>query len=86
MRWKKRLLQHTCFVMIRFTGDMLGKIMILLLRNSDFENASLVMNKLIHQHQKIVGVPSFDALELFVDHCIINKVPSRAIVSTDIFS
>ncbi|ERL94174.1 hypothetical protein D910_11456 [Dendroctonus ponderosae] len=64
---------------VKFTGDMLGKIMILLLRNSDFENASLVMHKLIHQHQKIVGVPSFDALDLFVDHCIINKTPSRAI-------
>ncbi|CAG9769345.1 unnamed protein product [Ceutorhynchus assimilis] len=64
---------------LQFTGDLLGKIMIVLLRNDNFEKACTVMNKLDHQHQSIVGVPCFEALSLFVDHCIKNKAPSRAI-------
>lgn len=64
-----------------FTGEILGKILIVVLRNNDFERGYTVFEKLNREQQKIVGVPSFDALSLFVDHCIKNKSPSKAIVS-----
>ncbi|XP_030751903.1 protein PTCD3 homolog, mitochondrial [Sitophilus oryzae] len=64
---------------LSFTGDMLGNIMTLALQNNDFEKASTVMEKLDKGHTTIVGVPKFEALSLFVDHCIKNKAPSKAI-------
>ncbi|KAL1491584.1 hypothetical protein ABEB36_012159 [Hypothenemus hampei] len=67
------------FNMIKFTGEILGKILTLVLRNGDFTKACDVFEKLDDKHNIIVGVPSFDSLSLFVDHCIANKSPSRAI-------
>jgi len=62
-----------------FSGEMLGKIMMLALRNNDFEKACIVMDKLDKNQQTVLGVPDFEALVLFVDNCIIQKLPSRAI-------
>lgn len=56
--------------------------MILLLRNKEFEKASVIMEKLDKDHQSIVGVPKLEALSLFVDECINQKLPSTAIVSS----
>lgn len=64
-----------------FTGEMLGKIMILLLKNEEFEKASGIMEKLNKKQHEILGVPSLQALNLFVEHCIKHKLPSPAIVS-----
>lgn len=64
---------------LSFTGDILGKIMILVLRNNEFEKGCTVMDKLDKGHATIVGVPKFEALSIFVDHCIINELPSKAI-------
>lgn len=63
-----------------FTGEMLGQIMIALLRYNDFEKASIVMTKLDKDHHKIVGVPKIEALSMYIDHCIKEKSPSGAIV------
>ncbi|XP_076260003.1 small ribosomal subunit protein mS39 [Rhynchophorus ferrugineus] len=65
---------------LSFTGDMLGSIMTVILRYGDFEKACTIMNDLSKSHTTILGVPKFDALSLFVDHCIKNKSPTRAIV------
>lgn len=66
---------------LTFTGDFLGNVMIVALRNGDFDKANKVMEKLDRSHNEVVGVPSLDALSMFVDACIENKLPSRAIVS-----
>lgn len=64
------------------TGELLGKIMFLLLQDNDFGKASEIMEKLDKGHGTIVGVPKFETLSLFVDKCIEEKTPSRAIVGT----
>ncbi|KAK4883101.1 hypothetical protein RN001_006420 [Aquatica leii] len=64
---------------ISFTGEMLGKIMTLLLKNDDFEKACIVMDKLQNDQTTVLGVSSFEALELFVNHCVKEKLPSKAI-------
>ncbi|XP_060532689.1 small ribosomal subunit protein mS39 [Cylas formicarius] len=61
------------------TGEMLGNIMVLVLANNDFTIAQHIMNKLIKDHTKVVGVPKFEALSLFVDHCMAHSAPSSAI-------
>ncbi|KAF2890733.1 hypothetical protein ILUMI_15440, partial [Ignelater luminosus] len=61
------------------TGKILGDIMVLLLKNKDFERACIIMNKLDQDQQSVLGVPSFEALSLFVDNCIEMKLPSGAI-------
>lgn len=55
--------------------------MILLLRNKDFEKATVIMDKLDKGHNVVVGVPKIEALSLFVDECINKRLPSQAIVS-----
>lgn len=72
---------HLISVFCSFTGDMLGDIMILVLRNNDFEKASVIMEKLDKNHNVVVGVPKIEALSLYVDECINKKLPSQAIVS-----
>ncbi|KAF5280612.1 hypothetical protein FQA39_LY05260 [Lamprigera yunnana] len=64
---------------LSFTGDMLGKLITLLLRNDNFDRACIAMDKLQNDLHTIVGVPSFDVLKLYVEHCIQQKVPSRGI-------
>lgn len=64
---------------LHFTGDMLGKIITLTLRNNDFEKASKVMDKLENNQQSVLGVPQFDVLKLYLDHCIKQKLPSNGI-------
>lgn len=59
----------------------MGKIMLLLLKNNDFQNACTIMDILEKQQNSILGVPNLEALSLFVDKCIENRVPTRAIVS-----
>ncbi|KAG5898592.1 hypothetical protein JTB14_016603 [Gonioctena quinquepunctata] len=67
------------FNKLQFTGELLGKIMTLVLKNKEFEKACILMEKLDKGHHTIVGVPKYESLSLFVDHCIENKAPSRAI-------
>jgi pentatricopeptide repeat domain-containing protein 3 len=66
---------------LNLTGDQLGKILMLLLKNREFEKACTVMEKLDKNQQNIAGVPKIEALSLFVDQCIEEKAPSKAIVS-----
>lgn len=56
--------------------------MTLVLQNNDFDKACEVMEKLDKEHGSIVGVPEFQTLSLFVDKCIEEKTPSRAVVGT----
>lgn len=60
---------------------MLGKILTLIIRQKDFQKACVVMDKLDKGHSIIAGVPKLEALSLFVDQCIEEKAPSKAIVS-----
>ncbi|EEZ97978.1 small ribosomal subunit protein mS39 [Tribolium castaneum] len=64
---------------VALSGDFLGKILLLLARNKEFEKACCVMEKLDRNQQSIAGVPKVEALDKFVDLCIEEKAPSRAI-------
>lgn len=71
----------TDYVFISVTGNMLGNVMLLLLRCEEFEKASTVLEKLDLQHHTIPGVPSLEALSYYVESCVNRKLPSAAIVS-----
>lgn len=64
---------------------MLGNIMILLLRNNEFEKSCKIMDNLNKNHATIIGVPKLEALARFVDICIEEKKPSLAIVFIYLF-
>lgn len=55
--------------------------MALLLKNNEFEKAFVIMSMLEKEQNRIVGVPRFEDLSLFVDKSIEIGVPTRAIVS-----
>lgn len=55
--------------------------MMLLLRGNNFENAVKIFYKLYENQNSIAGIPKWEDLSLFVDHCIENKAPAQAIVS-----
>lgn len=65
----------------RVTGDYMGKILILLLKNDEFDKGCKILELLEQEQNSILGVPSFEALSLFVDKCIEKRAPSRGIVS-----
>ncbi|VEN56252.1 unnamed protein product [Callosobruchus maculatus] len=67
------------FNKLRLTGDQLGKVMILLLRNKDFKKACIIMDKLDQEQHTVVGVPKIEALSMYIDSCIENMAPSRAL-------
>lgn len=54
--------------------------MTLVLQNRDFAKSYIIMQKLEKEQQNILGVPKLEALSFFVDHCIEQKFPSKAIV------
>lgn len=60
---------------------MLGDIMTLNLISKDFDKASLVMKKLDKEPHSILGIPRIGALKMFVESCIEEKAPTKAIVS-----
>lgn len=62
------------------TGDFLGKIMLLLLRNNEFEKAWNILELLEREQHSILGVPRIEALALFVNKAIEFRMPSRGIV------
>lgn len=76
--WKQ---QNQRKYICRFTGELLGGIITLLLRNNEFDKADEAMEILNQNQDKIVGVPKLEALSLYVDECIKQKLPSKAIVS-----
>lgn len=72
-------------MLFSFTGEMLGNILTLLLRNNEFGKADEAMKVLDKNQDKIVGVPKLEALLLYVDESIKQKLPSKAIVSYTVF-
>lgn len=64
---------------ILWTARLLGDIMVLLCRVGEFERATQVFDKISNEQQKILGEPEFNALMDFVQLCIVNKQPSKAI-------
>lgn len=53
----------------------------LVLNNNDFNKGCTIMEKLDKSHQSILGVPQFEAMLAFGEHCIKEKAPTLAIVS-----
>lgn len=62
-----------------WTGRLLGDITTLLCRVDEVEKANEVFNKLSTEQQKILGEPDVTALQDFIQLCIRNKKPSRAV-------
>ena len=57
----------------------MSDIVRLLCTVEEFDKASVVINKLATDQQKILGEPEFVAMEQFVQLSIANKQPSKAI-------
>ncbi|XP_069669992.1 small ribosomal subunit protein mS39 [Periplaneta americana] len=63
----------------RWTGPVLGNIMILCLRGGKFDNALDVLNKLEKDQNNIVGIPTVEALQSFIDACVSQNKPREGI-------
>lgn len=64
---------------IIWTAKLLGDIIVLLCRVGEFDSATLIYDKLTTEQDKILGEPEFNAIQEFVNLCIIKKQPSKAI-------
>jgi pentatricopeptide repeat domain-containing protein 3 len=62
-----------------WTGKLLGDILRIICTSEDIDRASVIMEKLLNDQQKILGEPDYVAMEDYVQLCIIKKQPSRAI-------
>lgn len=62
-----------------WTGDLLGNILLLVLKSNEFEKASKVLEKL--SSGVGTGIPTVEPLQMYLDLCISNKSPSKAIVN-----
>lgn len=64
---------------IVWTGKLLGDLLRLIARSQDIENASNILEKLLNEQHKVLGEPDFEALDDFVQLCILKKEPNKAI-------
>lgn len=64
---------------------MLGDIILLSLCAENFDRASTVFTHLCKDQSKIMGVPNFEVLKMFLDACIVNQDLKKAMVSTPFF-
>lgn len=64
---------------LTWTGRMLGDVLTICCRSSDFEKASEAFNKLDKEAHKVSGIPTEECLEAFVRLCVEHRQPSRAI-------
>lgn len=62
-----------------WTAALLSEILTLLCRVGEFEQASLIYDKLTGEQDKILGEASIAALQDFVQLCVTAKQPSKAI-------
>nr|XP_014101005.2 protein PTCD3 homolog, mitochondrial [Bactrocera oleae] len=64
---------------LQFTGKMIGDILVLLVRSGDFEKASEVFTHIDKNQHRIPGTPSEKCLQEYIDSCIENKAPTKAL-------
>lgn len=62
-----------------WTGKLLGDILRIICTSEDIDRASVIMEKLLNDQQKILGEPDYVAMEDYVQLCIAKKQPSKAI-------
>lgn len=63
----------------RWSGLLLGDILMLISRGGDYEKALKIFEKIDKHENEMIGEPSPLALELFADLCISEKQPNIAI-------
>jgi len=68
---------------ISWTGQMLGNIIIILLKASRIDDAFQILKKLLQSPLDILGVPDIDALKLFLD-CSVER--NNAVMSLVCFN
>lgn len=67
---------------VSFTGQMLGDILTLLVRdNSSFDQAVEVFNYIDKQQHRIPGTPADSALFEYIEATVLNKSPSQALLA-----
>jgi len=64
----------------RWTGEILGNIMLLCLCADHFNRAKDIMQKIIKAQNKIIGAPSSESVEMMIDACIEKKEAKLAVV------
>lgn len=64
---------------LQWSGKLLGDILILLCRVGDFEKADVVFQKLDKDQHKVLGEPTVESVKSFVQLCVENKQPSKAV-------
>ncbi|CAG9802388.1 unnamed protein product [Chironomus riparius] len=62
-----------------WTGKLLGDILRIICTSEDIDRASVIMEKLLNDQQKILGESDYIAMEDYVQLCITKKQPSKAI-------
>lgn len=65
---------------IVWTGKILGDLMRLITRSQDLDKASILMEKILKEQNKMLGEPDFETLEEYVQLCIVKKQPTKAIL------
>lgn len=65
---------------LQFTGKMIGDILVLLVRSGDFEKASEVFTHIDKNQHRIPGTPSEKCLQEYIESCIENKAPTKALI------
>ncbi|XP_022904837.2 small ribosomal subunit protein mS39 [Onthophagus taurus] len=65
---------------LTFTAEMLSDLITILLRNNEFEKSTIIMDKLYGDHHNVMGVPKITSMISYLDHCIKEKLPSKAIM------
>uniref|UniRef100_A0A1B6E9B4 Pentacotripeptide-repeat region of PRORP domain-containing protein n=1 Tax=Clastoptera arizonana TaxID=38151 RepID=A0A1B6E9B4_9HEMI len=63
---------------LRWTGEMLGHIIEVLLRADRMDQCCVILNLLDKEQTKILGVPEVESLEKFIDYCIQTNNASNA--------
>lgn len=64
---------------LSWTGELLGNILQLCARDNDIEKSNVIFEKLDKNQHKIVGTPSSKSLEAYIQQCILEKLPTKAI-------
>lgn len=67
---------------VQWTGQMLGNVMLLLLRGDKYDNACDVMDKCRKEQHRISGLLTIESLELFVKTSIEKENASKAVICT----
>lgn len=71
---------------LAWTGEMIGNVLQICARNGDLEKSFAIFEKLDKNQHTILGSPSANSLKTYVELCIKEKEPSKAITCLQYYS